>query len=220
MPSLPVKVQPLTKRKAWNALAAHFNQARNLHLRDLFAQDPKRGERMTLEAAGLYLDYSKNRITDETLKLLFQLATESGLRDRIDAMFRGDKINVTEKRAVLHVRCGRPKRPASWWMARTSCRRSMKCWSAWRILRSGSAAAPGRATRGNGFAMSSTSALAAQTSVRLWPTKRFGTTASATWSSGSFPMWTALISSKPPATWTRLKRSSSSPRKPLRRWRP
>src|SRR5678815_3417665 len=88
-----LKVQPLTKRNAWSALAAHFNQVRNLHLRDLFAQDPKRGERMTLEAAGLYLDYSKNRIIDETLKLLFQLATESGLRERIDAMFRGDKIN-------------------------------------------------------------------------------------------------------------------------------
>ena len=109
MPSLPVKVQPLTKRKAWNALAAHFNQARCLHLRDLFAQDSKRGERMTLEAAGLYLDYSKNRITDETLKLLFELATESGLRARIEAMFRGDKINVTEKRPVLHVALRAPK---------------------------------------------------------------------------------------------------------------
>ena len=109
MPSLPIKVQPLTERKAWNALAAHFNQARCLHLRDLFAEDPKRGERMTVEAVGLYLDYSKNRITDETLKLLFQLATESGLRERIDAMFRGDKINVTEKRAVLHVALRAPK---------------------------------------------------------------------------------------------------------------
>src|ERR1035438_4633787 len=103
MPTLPIKIQPLTTRKAWNALAAHFNQVRDLHLRDLFAQDPKRGERMTWEAVGLYLDYSKNRLTDETLKLLFQLATESGLRERIDAMFRGDKVNVTEKRAVLHV---------------------------------------------------------------------------------------------------------------------
>ena len=109
MPSLPIKVQLLTKRKAWNALAAHFNQARCLHLRDLFAQDPERGERMTVEAVGLYLDYSKNRITDETLKLLFQLATESGLRERIAAMFRGDKINVTEKRAVLHVALRAPK---------------------------------------------------------------------------------------------------------------
>jgi glucose-6-phosphate isomerase len=109
MPTPPLKVQPLTKRNAWNALAAHFNQARCLHLRDLFAQDPKRGERMTIEAAGLYLDYSKNRITDETLKLLFQLATESGLRDRIDAMFQGDKINITENRAVLHVALRAPK---------------------------------------------------------------------------------------------------------------
>jgi len=103
------KLQPLTQRKAWNALAAHFNQARHLHLRELFALDPKRAERMTLEAAGLFLDYSKNRITEETLKLLFQLATESGLRARINAMFRGDKINVTEKRAVLHVALRAPK---------------------------------------------------------------------------------------------------------------
>ena len=110
MPSLPIKVQPLTKRKAWSALVAHFKQARHLHLRDLFAEDSKRGERMTLDAVGLYLDYSKNRITDETLKLLFQLATESGLRGRIDAMFRGDKINVTENRAVLHVALRAPKK--------------------------------------------------------------------------------------------------------------
>ena len=79
------------------------------HLRELFADDPKRGERLTVEAAGLYLDYSKNRITDETLKLLLQLAEESGLRERIDAMFRGDKINVTENRAVLHVALRAPK---------------------------------------------------------------------------------------------------------------
>jgi glucose-6-phosphate isomerase len=109
IPAPPAKIQPLTQRKAWNALAAHFNQACELHLRDLFAQDPKRGERMTLAAVGLYLDYSKNRITDETLKLLFQLATESGLRERIDAMFRGDRINVTENRAVLHVALRAPK---------------------------------------------------------------------------------------------------------------
>src|SRR5882724_7240202 len=95
-------IKPLTKRNAWTALATHFKGVRELHLRDLFAQDPKRGERLTLKAAGLYLDYSKNRITDETLKLLFQLATESGLKERIEAMFRGDKINLTEKRAVLH----------------------------------------------------------------------------------------------------------------------
>jgi glucose-6-phosphate isomerase len=95
-------IPPLTKRKAWKALAADYKKVRELHLRDLFAQDPERGERMALEAVGLYLDYSKNRITDETLKLLFQLANESGLQDRIEAMFQGDKINLTEKRAVLH----------------------------------------------------------------------------------------------------------------------
>src|SRR5215831_16431554 len=102
-------VQPLTRRKAWKALAAHFEKAKQLHLRDLFAQDPERGERLTIEAAGLYLDYSKNRVTDETLKLLFQLATESGLKERIDSMFKGEKINITEKRAVLHVALRAPK---------------------------------------------------------------------------------------------------------------
>src|SRR6201982_3501927 len=88
---------------AWNALTAHYRNVRELHLRKLFADDPTRGERMTIDAVGLYLDYSKNRVTDETLKLLMQLADESGLRERIDAMFRGDKINITENRAVLHV---------------------------------------------------------------------------------------------------------------------
>jgi len=104
--------QPLAKRKAWKALTAHFKKVKGLHLRELFAQDPKRGERMALEAAGLYLDYSKNRITDETLELLLQLAAESGLKERIDSMFKGDKINVTEKRAVLHVALRAPKEAA------------------------------------------------------------------------------------------------------------
>src|SRR4029453_5881842 len=94
---------------AWKALVAHHVKIRDLHLRKLFADDPKRGERMTLEAAGLFFDYSKNRVTDETLKLLVQLAEESGLRGRIDAMFRGDKINITENRAVLHVALRAPK---------------------------------------------------------------------------------------------------------------
>ncbi len=102
-------ITPLTKRPAWNALAAHYKQARAWHLRELFAKDPRRGEHLTAEAAGLYLDYSKQRITDETLRLLLQLAEESGLRERIDAMFRGEKINVTEKRAVLHVALRAPQ---------------------------------------------------------------------------------------------------------------
>src|SRR6478736_688442 len=93
---------PVTERGAWKKLVAHHQKIRELHLCKLFADDPTRGERMTIEAAGLYLDYSKNRVTDETLKLLVQLADESRLRERTDAMFRGDKINVTN-RAVLHV---------------------------------------------------------------------------------------------------------------------
>ena len=103
------EIAPLTERRAWKALAAHHQSVRELHLRKLFADDPKRGERMTAEAVGLYLDYSKNRITSETLKLLLQLADESGLRRRIDAMFRGEKINVTENRAVLHVALRAPR---------------------------------------------------------------------------------------------------------------
>ena len=102
-------IAPLTTRPAWTALEAHYAKIHDVHLRTLFTEDPTRGDRLAVEAAGLYLDYSKNRITDETLALLLQLAEESGLRARIDAMFRGDKINVTEKRAVLHVALRAPK---------------------------------------------------------------------------------------------------------------
>jgi glucose-6-phosphate isomerase len=101
--------QPLTARPAWKALQAHYEKIRHSHLRQLFADDPKRGERLTAEAVGIYFDYSKNRITDETLKLLVQLAEECDLRGRIAAMFRGDKINITEKRAVLHVALRAPR---------------------------------------------------------------------------------------------------------------
>jgi glucose-6-phosphate isomerase len=97
------------KRRAWKDLSSHNKEVRDLHLRQLFADDPKRGTRLTAEAVGLYLDYSKNRITDETIELLLQLADESGLRARIDAMFRGEKINITEKRAVLHTALRAPK---------------------------------------------------------------------------------------------------------------
>jgi glucose-6-phosphate isomerase len=102
-------VAPLPKRKAWKNLQSHYKKVRDLNLRNLFADDPKRGERMTAEAVGLFLDYSKNRITDETIKLLIELAEESGLQSRIGAMFRGEKINTTEKRAVLHVALRAPK---------------------------------------------------------------------------------------------------------------
>ena len=104
-----MKSQPLTVRPAWKALEAHYRQVRDVHLRTLFADDPKRGERMAAEAAGLYLDYSKNRITDESLALLLGLAEACGLRARIDAMFRGETINITENRAVLHVALRAPR---------------------------------------------------------------------------------------------------------------
>jgi glucose-6-phosphate isomerase len=100
---------PLRHRPAWGALAAHHEELKGRHLRQLFAEDPDRGERLSAEAAGVYLDYSKNRVTDETLELLVRLAEESGLRQRIDAMFRGVEINTTEQRAVLHVALRAPR---------------------------------------------------------------------------------------------------------------
>jgi glucose-6-phosphate isomerase len=111
---MTTRVEPSSRTKlsedpAWKALQAHYEQVRTLQLRQLFADDSTRGERFALEAVGLYLDYSKNRITAETLKLLVELANASGLRDRIEAMFRGDKINITENRAVLHVALRAPK---------------------------------------------------------------------------------------------------------------
>ncbi len=96
------QVKPLIGRPAWRALAAHYDQVRDMHLRELFASDPLRGERLAAEGADLYLDYSKNRVTDETIVLLLRLAAECGLAERIDAMFSGAKINVSEQRAVLH----------------------------------------------------------------------------------------------------------------------
>jgi len=106
---MTMAIAPLLQRPAWKALEAHFKKVRELNLKSLFDGDPQRGERLTAEAVGLYLDYSKNRITDETVQLLIQLADESGLRPRIEAMFSGEKINVTEKRAVLHVALRAPR---------------------------------------------------------------------------------------------------------------
>ena len=108
MTNLPASA-PLRQLPAWKQLEAHFQKLKSLHLKQLFAQDAKRGEKFALEAAGIYLDYSKNRITDETLSLLLQLAQQSGLRAHIDAMFRGDAINVSEKRAVLHTALRAPR---------------------------------------------------------------------------------------------------------------
>ena len=102
-------VLPLRDRPSWSALRAHYDDISATHLRDLFAADPGRAERLSADAAGLYLDYSKNRINDETLRLLLALADESGLREHIDAMFRGDQINVSEDRSVLHVALRMPR---------------------------------------------------------------------------------------------------------------
>jgi glucose-6-phosphate isomerase len=106
---MTASTKPATQRRAWKALAAHHEQIRDRHLSELFAADPGRGTRLAAEGAGLYLDYSKNRITDESLKLLVRLAEESGLRTRIDAMFRGERINTTEGRAALHVALRAPR---------------------------------------------------------------------------------------------------------------
>jgi glucose-6-phosphate isomerase len=100
---------PLRSLPSWNALQKHHEKIKDLNLRQIFAEDPQRGERLAVEAAGIYLDYSKNRITDETLRLLGQLAREVGLKERIEAMFRGDKINISENRAVLHVALRAPR---------------------------------------------------------------------------------------------------------------
>src|SRR5215469_13367668 len=102
-PPTMAAIAPLTELPAWKALRAHHTKVRDLHLRQLFADDPGRGERLTAEAVGLYLDYSKNRVTDETMRLLVELAEESGVPERRDAMFRGEHVNVSEDRAVLHV---------------------------------------------------------------------------------------------------------------------
>ena len=106
---MTTNILPLPERPAWEALQAHYKRIAPLHLRKLFADDPKRGERLTLDAAGIHLDYSKNRVTDETLSLLLQLAEESGLRERIDAMFGGERINFSENRAVLHTALRAPQ---------------------------------------------------------------------------------------------------------------
>src|ERR1700746_2521680 len=112
---MAVHTQPISqhlqgKRSAWRALASHYRKIREVHLRKFFADDPLRGQRMTAEGVGIYLDYSKNRVTDQPIKRLIQLAAESGLQARIDAMFRGEKINITENRAALHVALRAPRR--------------------------------------------------------------------------------------------------------------
>ena len=171
-------IAPLPKRKAWKALQAHYKKIRELHLRDLFAADRKRGERMTSEAVGLFLDYSKNRITDETLKLLLGLAEESGLQPRMEAMFRGEKINSTEKRAVSACGLARAqKRPPSLLTAKTWCRKCMPCSTGWRSSQTACGVASGKGIPASAFETSSTSGLAAPTWGRSWLTRRSSITA-------------------------------------------
>ncbi len=144
MTDMTTDVPPLTQRNAWKALEAHFEKIRDVHLRTLFDEDPQRGRRLSAEAGGLYLDYSKHRVTDETLKLLVQLAEESGLRERIDAMFRGEKINITENRAVLHVALRAPNKVLSSWMVTTSCSMFIRYSTGWPIFQIAFAAEIGK----------------------------------------------------------------------------
>ena len=148
--------KPLTRRPAWKALAAHYKQIQTLPLRQLFAEDAKRGQRFTAEAAGLFLDFSKNRITDQTLKLLLQLAGESGLRAKMDAMFSGANINVTENRAVLHVALRSPKGETILVDGKMSCPKSTPCSTRWRSFAIACAAANGKAIPENASKTSST----------------------------------------------------------------
>ena len=174
MTTVPAEIargERLRARPAWKALAAHYRYVRRIHLRELFAADPKRGERLTLEAAGLYLDFSKNRVTDETLRLLVRLAEECGLRARIDAMFHGDPINVTERRAALHVALRAPHR-ASIIVDGANVVHTLLD----RMAR-GSGAGRGRVTPAGASPTSSTSASAAPTWARSWLMRRCGPTA-------------------------------------------
>ena len=137
----------LTQRPAWKALLAHHAQVKDLHLRSLFAEPGKRGERMTAEGAGLFLDYSKNRVTDETLRLLIALADDAGVAERRDAMFSGEKINITEKRAVLHVALRAPAGRVDRGRRRErGPRRPRRARPHGRLRRPASAAGSGRAT--------------------------------------------------------------------------
>ena len=152
--------QLLTRRKSWRALAAHHKTLAATHLRELFAADQTRGERLNAEAAGLYLDYSKNRVTDETLRLLLALAEECGLRARIEAMFRGDKINITENRAVLHTALRAPRAARIIVDGLMWCRMCMRCWTHARVCRAGPRRRLARPHRQAASAPSSTSASA------------------------------------------------------------
>ena len=176
---MPAPVPALASRPAWKALAAHHATIQSSTLEQLFAEDPKRGERLTLEAAGLFLDYSKNRVTDETMKRLVALAEECGVRERRDAMFRGDKINVTENRAVLHVALRAPRGETILVDGQDVVPEVHAVLDRMAAFSDRVRSGRGRATRANGSGTSSTSASAAPISAPSWPTRPFASTASA-----------------------------------------
>ena len=152
-PAIAVQA-PLTSLPAWRALQAHYEKVHTQHLRDLFKGDPARGTRLAVEAEGIYFDYSKHRITDETVRLLLDLAAQSGLRERIEAMFTGEKINITENRAVLHTALRAPKgRDDQSGRQERRARACMKCSTAWPTSPTVCAAARGRDLPANACAM-------------------------------------------------------------------
>ena len=159
-------VAPLRERPAYNALEQHYDEIRDVHLRELFAADPKRGERFTAEGAGLYLDYSKNRITEDTLRLLLELAEQSGLRERTEAMFRGDTINISENRSVLHVALRMPQGRSLIVDGTDVVAEVHECSIGWRTSPSACAAASGRGTPASRSRPRSTSGSAARISGR------------------------------------------------------
>ena len=142
-------IKPLAERQVWKSLAAHYQKVREMHLREIFADDPERGERMTAEAVGIYLDYSKNRITDETLKLLLQLAESPDCANGSTPCF-GARRSTSQKTAPSCTwPCARREVHPSWSMARTWCLRSTPCSTRWRIFPTACAAAPGKVTPAN-----------------------------------------------------------------------
>ena len=159
-------VAPLRERPAWKKLQHHYDEVRGRHLRELFAEDPARSKRLSAEAVGIYLDYSKNRITDETVRLLIQLAEESDLAGRRDAMFTGEHINVSRTAPSCTSRSACHARPTLVVDGSTSSRRFTPSSTRWRLSPSGSGRANGRATPASPYATSSTSESAVRTSAR------------------------------------------------------
>src|SRR5450432_3161131 len=209
----------LTRSAEWQALQAHYAATHETELRELFAKDATRAERMHAEALGIYLDYSKNRVTDETLQGLFALAKNAGLRGKIDAMFAGEKINTTEGRAVLHTALRAPKGASIVVDGKTSSRKCTPCWPRWRISRSASAAAPGKGTPARPSRTSSTSVLAARISARTWRRRPCASTGRVTSPSASCPTWTRQTSPRRRTIWIRKRRCSSSAPRPSPRSR-